>query len=75
MDYREGNTVSIKLTEILQKKMRFTAIMQQIFGVLMVICGVITCFGLITAIIGVAAIMAAVKLFQLGSCLNLACRS
>ncbi|MCX8745636.1 hypothetical protein J3U68_09465 [Snodgrassella sp. B3882] len=49
--------------------------MQQIFGLLMVICGVITCFGLITAIIGVAAIMAGVKLFQLGSCLNLACRS
>ena len=75
MDYREGNTVSFKLTEILQKKMRFIALMQQIYGVFMIIGGVLTCLGIITAIIGVPAIISGVKLFQSGSSLNIACRT
>ncbi len=75
MDYREGNTISFKLTELLEKKMRFIAIMQQISGVFMIIGGVLSCIGLITAIYGIPMAISGYKLFQTGSSLNIASRT
>ena len=75
MDYREGNTISFKLTELLEKKMRFIAIMQQISGVFMIIGGVLSCIGLITAIYGIPMAISGYKMFQTGSSLNIASRT
>lgn len=75
MDYREGNTISFKLTEILEKKLRFIAIMQQISGVLLVIGGVLSCIGIFTAIYGIPMAISGYKMFQTGSSLNIASRT
>ncbi|MCX8745634.1 hypothetical protein J3U68_09455 [Snodgrassella sp. B3882] len=75
MDYREGNTISFKLTEILEKKLRFIAIMQQISGVLLVIGGVLSCIAIFTAIYGIPMAISGYKMFQTGSSLNIASRT
>ncbi|WP_085247854.1 DUF5362 family protein [Gilliamella mensalis] len=61
------NTISLQVTDLLQKCLRFIGIMQQIFGVLVIICGAIACLGIISAIIGVPVIIGGIKLFQSGS--------
>lgn len=71
MNFNETNTISIEINELLQKKMRFIAIMQQIYGVLLAIGGGLTCIGIITAIIGVPMLIAGIKLFQSGSAFSL----
>lgn len=70
-NFNQNNTISIEINELLQKKMRFIAIMQQIYGVLLVIGGGITCIGIITAIVGIPALIAGIKLFQSGSAFSL----
>lgn len=75
MDYREGNTISFKLTEILEKKMRFIAIMQQIYGVLLIIGGVLSCIPIFSAIYGIPMAISGYKMFQTGSSLNIASRT
>ncbi|PXZ04392.1 DUF5362 family protein [Gilliamella apicola] len=52
--------------ELLKDKMKFIAIMQQIFGVLNIIGGSFFCLGILTAIIGIPLIIAGVKLFKSG---------
>jgi len=49
--------------------------MQQIFGVLFAIGGAISCLGIITAIIGIPALIAGIRLFQSGSALALTVNS
>ncbi|OCG08901.1 hypothetical protein A9G13_02240 [Gilliamella sp. wkB178] len=71
MNFNETNTITIEINELLQKKMRFIAIMQQIYGVLLAIGGGLTCIGIITAIIGVPMLIAGIKLFQSGSAFSL----
>ena len=75
MDYREGNTISFKLTEILEKKMRFIALMQQIYGVLLIIGGVLSCIPIFCAIYGIPMAISGYKMFQTGSSLNIASRT
>ncbi|OCG03028.1 DUF5362 family protein [Gilliamella sp. wkB112] len=70
-NFDHNNTISIELSELLQKRMRFIAIMQQIYGVLFVIGGGISCIGIITAIVGIPMIIAGIKLFQSGSAFSL----
>ena len=72
MDINETNIISINSTELLRKQMRFIAIMQQIFGVIAVIGGAISCLGIITAIIGVPVILGGIKLFKSGNSFSLA---
>ena len=58
--------------ELLKDKMKFIAIMQQIFGVLNIIGGSFFCLGILTAIIGIPLIIAGVKLFKSGGAFSLA---
>lgn len=67
MSFNETNTISFELTELLQKRMRFIAILQQIVGVFTVISGGLSCLGIITAIFGIPMIIAGIRLFQSGS--------
>ena len=67
MNINGTDTISVELTEQLQKRMRFIAVMQQIMGVLTAISGALTCLGIITAIIGIPCLIAGIKLFQSGS--------
>lgn len=71
MGDNEKNTISIELTELLQKRLNFISIMQQIFGALLTIGGAINCLGIITAIIGIPALIAGIRLFQSGNALAL----
>lgn len=75
MDDNETNTISIELTELLQKRLNFISIIQQIFGVLFAIGGAISCLGIITAIVGIPALIAGIRLFQSGSALALTVNS
>lgn len=75
MGDNEKNTISIELTELLQKRLNFISIMQQIFGALLTIGGAINCLGIITAIIGIPALIAGIRLFQSGSALALTVNS
>jgi hypothetical protein len=52
--------------------MQFIATMQQIFGVIFVIVGYLTCLDIITAIVGIPQIIARVKLFKSGGAFRLA---
>ncbi|MCO6561007.1 MAG: hypothetical protein J6574_07885, partial [Gilliamella sp.] len=72
MDTNQTNTISFQTTELLKKHMRFIATMQQIFGVIFIIAGALTCLGIITAIIGIPQIFAGAKLFKSGSAFSLA---
>ncbi|OCG38339.1 MULTISPECIES: DUF5362 family protein [Gilliamella] len=72
MDTNQANVISFQTTELLKKHMRFIATMQQIFGVIFIIVGALTCLGIITAIIGIPQIIAGVKLFKSGSAFSLA---
>ncbi|MWN32132.1 MULTISPECIES: DUF5362 family protein [unclassified Gilliamella] len=72
MDTNKTNAISFQPTELLIKHMRFIAIMQQIFGVIFIIVGALTCLGIITAIIGIPQIIAGVKLFKSGNAFSLA---
>lgn len=71
MDINETNKISFQLTEVLKKHMNFIAGIQQVFGVIMIITGALTCLGIITAIIGIPEIIAGVKLFKSGSAIKL----
>lgn len=71
MDTNNTNIISIKITELLQKRLRFIAVMQQICGVISIISGALTCLGIITAIFGVPLLIAGIKLFQSGSAFSL----
>ena len=75
MSDNETNTISIELTELLQKRLNFISIIQQIFGVLFAIGGAISCLGIITAIMGIPALIAGIRLFQSGSALALTVNS
>ncbi|MCO6554114.1 DUF5362 domain-containing protein [Gilliamella sp. ESL0232] len=72
MNTNQTNTISFQITELLIKHMRFIATMQQVFGVIFIIAGALTCLGIITAIIGIPQIIAGVKLFKSGSAFSLA---
>ena len=72
MNTNQTNTISFQLTELLIKHLRFIATMQQVFGVIFIIAGALTCLGIITAIIGIPQIIAGVKLFKSGSAFSLA---
>ena len=52
--------------------MRFIAIMQQIYGVISIIIGALTCLGIISAIFGIPLILAGVKLFKSGGSFSMA---
>lgn len=71
MDISETNKISFQLTEVLKKHMNFIGGIQQVFGVIMIIAGALTCLGIITAIIGIPQIIAGVKLFKSGSAIKL----
>lgn len=71
MNFNETNTISVELTEQLQKRMRFIAIMQQIYGVIFVIMGGFSCLGIITAVFGIPLLIAGIKLFKSGSAFSL----
>lgn len=71
MDTNNTNIISIQITELLQKRLRFIAVMQQICGVISIISGALTCLGIITAIFGVPLLIAGIKLFQSGSAFSL----
>ena len=58
--------------ELLKEKMKFIAIMQQIFGVLNIIGGTFYCLGILTAFIGIPLIIAGVKLFKSGGAFSMA---
>ncbi|OCG21747.1 MULTISPECIES: DUF5362 family protein [unclassified Gilliamella] len=67
MNNNETNTISLQVSDLLQKCLRFIGVMQQIFGVLVIISGAIACLGIISAIVGVPVIIGGIKLFQSGS--------
>lgn len=66
----ENKIISFSMNQLLFKQLRFVGTMQQIFGVLGIISGSLTCLGIITAIVGVPLIIAGVKLFQSGKGFN-----
>lgn len=66
------DTILIKSTELLKSQLRFIGTMQQIFGVVNIVLGAISCLGIITAIVGIPVIINGVKLFQSGSAFSLA---
>lgn len=71
MDTNNTNIISFQLTEVLKRHMNFIGGIQQVFGVIMIIAGALTCLGIITAIIGILQIIAGVKLFKSGSAIKL----
>lgn len=70
-----NNIMQVDVDVILIKKMSFIGTMHKIFGVLGVIGGIATCFGIITAVIGIPYILASVKLFKSGSAFSYAAYS
>ena len=72
MDLNQSKSITINSTEMLKKQMKFIAIMQQIYGVIMIIIGALSCLGIISAIVGIPVILAGVKLFKSGSTFSMA---
>ena len=72
MDLNQPKSITINSTEMLKKQMKFIAIMQQIYGVIMIIIGALSCLGIISAIIGIPVILAGVKLLKSGSTFGMA---
>ena len=72
MDLNQPKSITINSTEMLKKQMKFIAIMQQIYGVIMIIIGALSCLGIISAIVGIPVILAGVKLFKSGSTFGMA---
>ena len=72
LDNKNTTTISMELTDCLRKRMRFIGIMQQVFGVLMIISGAFICVGIITAIVGIPVLLAGIKLYKSGSAFSLA---
>ncbi|WP_392553021.1 DUF5362 family protein [Orbus wheelerorum] len=67
--------IQIDVDPVIIKKMSFIGTIHKIFGVLAIIAGGLTCFGIITAIFGVPYIIAGIKLFKSGSSFSYAAYS
>ena len=72
MDLNQPKSITINSTDVLKKQLKFIAIMQQIYGVIMIVIGAISCIGILSAIVGIPIILAGVKLFKSGNTFGLA---
>ena len=61
-----NSLINIQVDEIFKKKVNFLGLMQQIFGVIVIIAGGVYCLTIIGAILGVPLIFIGIKVFKSG---------
>ena len=61
-----NSLINIQVDEIFKKKVNFLGLMQQIFGVISIIGGGLSCLSIIGAVLGIPYIFIGIKIFKSG---------